>query len=366
MQSATARSPISEPWGGGTAWIGPTSDGASALGRLKRLLLGFRHDLKLYNLAKQNAYDLVIVKDKFVAVLLALLIQSRLHIPFVYWLSFPFPEATAYKARSRRWPRRAVDMLRSRFMYFVLYRIVSRRARHVFVQSRWMKEDLSAKGILQQRMTAVPMGVSLERIALVRGRRDSCNHPRAIYIGALNEARRIDFLLRAFARVLQHIPRAELYIVGAAHDPRDERKLHDLTRTLGMASSVHFTGQLPIDQAWELVSKSLIGVSPIPPTPEFFPSSPTKLVEYLALARAVVANDLPEQNFVIRESGGGRCVPYQETAFADAMAELLSDPALVMRMGCSGRTWVAQHRSYALISELVERALIDNSGGRSR
>ncbi len=38
-------------------------------------------------------------------------------------------------------------------------------------------------------------------------------------------------------------------------------------------------------------------------------ASPTKLVEYMAMGKAVVANDHPEQKRVIEESGAGYCVP---------------------------------------------------------
>jgi hypothetical protein len=38
------------------------------------------------------------------------------------------------------------------------------------------------------------------------------------------------------------------------------------------------------------------------------PASPTKLVEYMALGKAVVANDHPDQRMVLEQSGAGICV----------------------------------------------------------
>ena len=46
----------------------------------------------------------------------------------------------------------------------------------------------------------------------------------------------------------------------------------------------------------------------------------------MALGKAVVANDHPEQRRVIEESGAGICVPYAEQPFAAAIVRLLEDP----------------------------------------
>lgn len=356
LQSSSATAPFEEPWGGGIAWIAATCDGSTMEGRSRRLLRALSHDFRILALSRRKRYDLVIVKDKFAAVLVASLASRWYGVPFAYWLSFPFPESTAYKAESHPWPRRFLDRLRARLMALVLYRLVPRYARHIFVQSTWMKEQLSAKGIDPTQMTAVPMGVPLERVT-VHDDVTSAEAPSAIYVGALNKARRIEFLLRAFDRVLERVPQAILYVVGSAHDPDDERRLRELAGRLGIDHAVRFVDFVPTDEAWCLVRQALIGVSPIPPTPEFLPSSPTKVVEYLALERAVVANDLPDQALVLESSGAGRCVPYCEAAFADAMTELLQHPHQTLELGRRGRPWVERHRSYAHIADLVERTL---------
>lgn len=352
-----------DTWGRGTVWIGPTATGSGLVAGLRRLLLGFRHDLRLYGLARRERYDLVIVKDKFLAVLVAMVIQRRLGVPFIYWLSFPFPESVAYKARQHRQPLRFLDVVRARLMAWVLYRWVPAHARHVMVQSRWMQADLVGKGIPEALMTAVPMGVSMEATSAVTARRATCSPQRVVYIGALNRARRLDFLLRAFKDVVQRFPDAELCFVGAASHARDEQALHDLAEELGIGSNVSFMGQRDPEDTWDVVRSALIGVSPIPPTPEFLPSSPTKLVEYMALERAVVANDIPDQKLVVESSGAGRCVAYREADFSAAMIALLEDPERALELGRRGRAWVEQHRSYAAIAELTHRMLVSSAGG---
>ena len=105
-------------------------------------------------------------------------------------------------------------------------------------------------------------------------------------------------------------------------------------------------------------------VSPFFPTPVLQSASPTKLVEYLALGKPVVANDHPEQRRVIEESGGGICVPYAETAFASAIVHLLQNPAQAREMGERGRLYVRTHRAYPVIADAVEQRLLAIVEGR--
>ena len=99
--------------------------------------------------------------------------------------------------------------------------------------------------------------------------------------------------------------------------------------------------------------------SPFYPTPVLRSTSPTKLVEYLALGKAVVANDHPEQRRVIEESGAGLCVPYDEERFADAIVTLLEDPDARRSMGERGRRYALERRSYGVIADVVERRMLE-------
>jgi glycosyltransferase involved in cell wall biosynthesis len=123
---------------------------------------------------------------------------------------------------------------------------------------------------------------------------------------------------------------------------------------LGLTSSVVFVGQLPQAEALRYVQEADVCASPIYPTPILRVGSPTKLVEYMAMAKAVVANDHPDQKRILEASGAGLCVPYEEQAFAAAVVQLLQDPVLARSMGERGRRWVLEHRAYRAIADAVE------------
>jgi glycosyltransferase involved in cell wall biosynthesis len=216
-------------------------------------------------------------------------------------------------------------------------------------------------------MTAVPMGVQADKFAVdvadpVR-RVLPVGVPCVLYLGTLDKVRRLDFLIRVFARVRGQMPSAQLFIVGRGEDPSDEVFLQEEVARLNLATSVVFVGQLPQQQALQYVREADVCASPFYPTPVLRSTSPTKLVEYLAMGKAVVANDHPEQRRVIEESRAGYCVPYEERPFADALVKLLQNPELAREMGQRGRRYAIEHRSYEVIADSVERRLLAVAAG---
>lgn len=126
---------------------------------------------------------------------------------------------------------------------------------------------------------------------------------------------------------------------------------------LGIAESVVFTGRVPRAEVPEYIAAAQVGLSPIPPIPLYWISSPTKLVETMGMARPVVANDIPEQRALLVASGGGRLVPYEEGAFAAAILELFNNPEAAQRMGRAGYNLVQRERTYQAMAQRLEDLL---------
>ena len=358
-------------WHNGSAWVGPTDLGDSLLSRIRKHMLGIAHDLRVFGLIRKGDYDVVVVKDKFVSGLVALLAARLRGSRFVFWLSYPFAES--YLSRARDGTSRYPFLYRvwGGFFWLALYRVLLPAADHVFVQSEQMRRDVAANGIDPNKMTAVPMGV---RAAMASS--PASEQPRALipadekcflYVGTLTRVRRLDFLVRVLAAVRRSIPQAKLYFVGSGDDPRDEQLLREETARLGLDGAVVLVGQKTHEEAMRYVREADVCVSPFFPTPILNSTSPTKLVEYMALGRPVVGNDHPEQSLVIGESGAGYCVPWSEEAFAQAIVRLLEAPEAARSMGERGRQYVLEHRSYEAISTLVEAELLKLArAGRQR
>ena len=359
MQSANSCClPYQTEWMGCKLRIAAMFAGKSRVQRLLKHLSGGFNDLYVFGMALRNKYDFIQVKDKFVSALLAILAARMTNTPFIYWLSFPFPEASLYRVAegTARYP--TMYRVRGHFYKYILYKIILPASVHVFVQSEQMKRDIQQEGISPEKMTAVPMGVDLQRIEypfsgdLPDKRSDE---KWLVYLGTLVKTRRIDFLVRVLAIVLKHHPEAVLYLVGAGDDDSDEFLIRKQAEALNVDNRVRMTGFLPMNRAWGFVSQADVCLSPFYPTPILNSTSPTKLIEYMALAKPVVANDHPEQRLVIQQSAAGVCVAYDENAFADAIEGLLDDPEKAEKMGRDGRQYIEENRSYTVIADRVDK-----------
>ncbi len=368
------------PWGGGTVWVTPVDRRPSLYSRIRKHVMGVWHDARLFALLRSGRYDLIEVKDKFLSGLLALGAARWYRRKFVFWLSYPFPEHYLSRARDGTAPYPLLYRLRGTAFAVLLYRILLPAADHVFVQSEQMRRDVHEHGIPLDKMTAVPMGVRITRApvadtldtgasphqaefavgahTLPLRRRIPPEHASFLYLGSLGRERRIDFLLRVLQRVRRQAADAKLYLVGKAEYAAEEQFLVEEARRLGVQDAVVFTGQLPQAEALEYVREADVCVSPFYTTPILNSTSPTKLVEYMLMGKAVVANEHPEQQLVIEESGAGYCVAYDEEAFAQAILALLRAPELAREMGERGRRYVLERRSYEVIANQVERQLL--------
>jgi glycosyltransferase involved in cell wall biosynthesis len=238
----------------------------------------------------------------------------------------------------------------------LLYKFILRRADHAFVQSEQMKRDLVDYGVSADKMTPVPMGVDLKTFdGFVRSPFvDPSRGPVIAYLGTLAGERRIDFLVRCLAFVLQQQPAAHLWLIGDGERPGDVDNIRREAERLRISDRVWISGFKPQKEALSLVAQATVCASPFFPTPILNSTSPTKLVEYMALGQPVVANDHPEQRLVLEQSGAGYCVPYDERAFAEAILRIIADPELAREMGIKGRRFVEQHRTYELLADRLE------------
>jgi len=332
------------------------------LSRLRKNCYDIFHDFKMFRVLRKSKYNLVLIKDKFISALIAIVASKLFKLKFIYWLSYPFPEDFLYQVNVgiARYP--FLYWLRGHFLKFMLYRIILPFSDHVFVQTEQMQKHIVEHGITKEKMTPVPMGVSTKEIPFFGYQ---SNHNRAdkekavVYLGTLFRGRKLDFLIRVFEKVLRKERNAKLYLVGGGIDPLDDQIVRDEVGRFGIDDAVTITGLLHQQEAWEYAKHATVCVSPIYPAPILDCGSPTKLIEYMAMGKAVVANDHPEQGLVISESKAGICVPYDEYEFAEAILRLFNSPEEARQMGLRGREYVEKHRSYEEIADSVETKLLE-------
>jgi glycosyltransferase involved in cell wall biosynthesis len=330
--------------------------------RLKKNLQDILNDLNIFRLLAKKHYDFILIRDKFLPTIYSIIASKFNRAKFIFWLSFPFPEVDFYKIENRTARYPFIYLLRGHFRKFVLYKIIFRYADHIFVQTSYMKEFIHKEyGMAKKKMTPVPMGVDFDRVPYFGHKISSDNSGEKksiIYLGTLVKTRKLDFLIRVFNIVKKRIPNSVLYLVGGGVDESDEDFLLSEIEKFDLNESVVITGMLPQLEAWQYVKKAHVCVSPIFPSLILNCGSPTKLIEYMAMGKAVVVNDHPEQREIIQKSLAGICVPWDENEFADAIIKLLNDPESCRRKGVLGYEYVLKYRSYDSLADIVDNKLL--------
>lgn len=347
-------------WRGSRVWVGANCERTGVFSILKSHALELMNCAKMFRLLKDNSYDFVQVKDKFLCGIMAVIAAKLYHRKLIYWSSWPYPEESLYTASSSKGFTKWYYHVRGLVEQYLLYKVILGRAKHIFVQSEQMRIEMNRMGIDMNKMTPVPMGVSLEDIPYDEAGQNTLAQPTdrkiVAYLGTLSRSRRMDFLIRAFSFVNRKLPESELLLIGGSDDPKDIEQLKNEAVLYGVEGKVIITGFMPIREAWGEFMKADVGVAPLYPTPILNMCSPTKLVEYMAMGKATVASDHPDQSRVISESGAGICVGYDEEQFAVAILSILSDPNVAKEMGKKGRCYVTANRNYDIIAANLERS----------
>lgn len=334
-------------WPGGALQLAGNFGGAA-----NSLLAPFFDSLGVARAWQAARPDCIQVRDKILVAVLARLLAALLQIPFVYWMSFPIVEGYAVHARCGKVRFVALHWLRAWITHALLYRLVLPGARLIFVQSAAMADTLAARGLARTRLIPVPMGVDLELTARVTPAADPrlADRQIVVYLGSIARARASTFLLDLAAALDR--PDVLLVIAGDAPSPAEAAWFRAELSSRQLGDKVLFTGWLAHADALGYVACAAVGIAPIPRGELFDVSSPTKLVEYLALGVPAVASDIPDQRLVLEQSGAGHCVPMTVPAFRAAIVQLLDDPGRAAR-GARGQAWVRAHRGYDVIGRTV-------------
>lgn len=318
------------------------------------------HNLSVLVRCDAQKYDAIQVRDMPVAAFFGVVVAAAKRLPFFYWMSFPQSEGQIARAVARgpsAGLRYWFPLVQGLVGQWLLYKIVLPRATHVFVQSEQMLRDLGAKGVSPDKMTAVPMGVDLERAApeaIVPADDARLAGKRVlIHLGSLDRSRKIEMLFEMVKLVHQQEPNVLLVLAGDVDDVEHRRWLQQEAARAGVADLVVWTGWLPTASAWRYLRAAELGLSPIPRGALLDCASPTKLIEYLAFGLPAIVNDNPDQRQVVLDGDCGACVPWHAAAFCDAALAILADPARARSMGSSGRAYVARHRGYDSIARTL-------------
>jgi len=213
----------------------------------------------------------------------------------------------------------------------------------VVVVSDVLKEQLAEHGIPAEKVLVNPNGVDVDRLAPLREGtaaqwRERCGLPEAPtvgFIGTFGLWHGVLLLPDMIERVAAAKPDVRWVLIGdGRHYDQVKREISER----GLADRAEMPGLVPHERAVELLAACDVCVSPHVPNPDgsrFF-GSPTKLFEYMGLAKPIVASDLEQIGEVLdHERTALLCPPGDAEAAAAGVVRLLDDKKLSARLGAA-------------------------------
>ncbi len=231
------------------------------------------------------------------------------------WLPGPVRAASAALVRRiERWAERHLTLLLAEYGY-----------RERFAQDH----------------VVVPNTVPVPETVPVPGR------DRVVYLGSITLERGAEEVVET-GRLLRERTRGQVttHVLGTAHGPAAE-----VVRAAHERGDIRWHGFVPNDQAREMLTGALAGLSLLRDLPNYRHSMPTKVLEYMAHGVPVVSTPLPLAREVVTTAGSGVLVPFADAAAAaSAVLALRDEPARATELARAGHRAARERYDWAAVS----------------
>jgi glycosyltransferase involved in cell wall biosynthesis len=226
----------------------------------------------------------------------------------------------------------------------------------VVVVSRAMRAELIVRGVDSNRVLVNPNAVDPERYSpavdgsAIRRRYRLEQHTVLGFISTFQVWHGAVVLARAFAALLTDHPgyrdSVRLLMIGSGAEAEQAKRV---IVAAGFGDAVHFTGLVEQEDGPAHLAACDILVSPHVPNADGTPffGSPTKLFEYMAMGKGIVASDLDQIGEVLRHGETAWLVPPGDaTALSAGLDRLVRDAELRRTLGAAARLDVLAHHTW--------------------
>jgi glycosyltransferase involved in cell wall biosynthesis len=208
-------------------------------------------------------------------------------------------------------------------------RLSIRAASHVVIVNEALRDRLLERGVQPDRITVVPNSPSLARFdpAAAPARPFMADGVlRLVYAGALTPVYELDVAIDAVARLLASRPELDVRfeIFGRGDS---EPALRERVATAGLGDRISFRGRVPFEEVPGVLAAADIGLAPTRLDSYTRYSLSTKVFEYGAMRRPVVATRLPLVERTFGDDTVWTYDPGDADDLARAIAAIVDDPA---------------------------------------
>jgi glycosyltransferase involved in cell wall biosynthesis len=231
--------------------------------------------------------------------------------------------------------------------------------RYVII-SEAIGKEAQAAGLDPTRFVRIRNGVDARRFS-PSGRSGFASRLTVLFVGRLDEQKRVTLLVRSFAKVVAEVPEARLAIAGSGPCLDECRAL---AGALGISGVIDFLGPRADVEALQREASVFV----LPSVSEGLPNA---LLEALACGTPCVATDIPGTRDVVVHEKEALLVPVDDVdALAGAIVRLFRDRELARRLAAAGRDRIESEfdvervteQYAALFSELAEKPRVHASG----
>jgi glycosyltransferase involved in cell wall biosynthesis len=219
------------------------------------------------------------------------------------------------------------------------------------------------KGQLNKRtkILHLPMTVELDRFDPSRkyDRIENLDAPYIAFVGSMDDAKDgVNLLIEAFALISNEFPDYKLALFGFW--AYDTAKHQQRIKQLGIQDKVVYSKPIGSDRIVNLIMNAEVLVLPRPDSYQATGGFPTKLGEYLATSKPVIATRVGEiQNYLRHEESAFLIEPGSVESLVSALQEILTNPAKASKIGQGGRKVAESHFCSNIQSERLHQFLIN-------
>lgn len=242
----------------------------------------------------------------------------------------------------------------------IFEKLSSKWATHIIsTNESYKKMVMERSAIPGDRITVVRNGPNLSLVKPVPPDPELRNRASTIlgYVGVMGQQDGVDYFIRAMQILINELGHTDVLaiIIGRGEAVPDLKKL---TAELGLEKHVEFAGRASDEDLLKILSTADICVDPDPYNPFNDRSTMIKMMEYMALAKPIVAFDLTEHRATAQDAAL-YATGNDEREFAANIAKLIADPELRQSMGDFGlqrmRSKLAWHHQEQNLLDVYEK-----------
>jgi glycosyltransferase involved in cell wall biosynthesis len=207
----------------------------------------------------------------------------------------------------------------------------------VIVANELTREFVTSLGVSREQVQLLPSPVDLVPFEpRVMGLPDA-TPMKLLHLGNLSSAQDLGTLLEAMQIALQTVD-VRLTVVGPPH-PEHQARLEEQVAALKLTGKVDFQPPVPHDDLHKVLATSDVGLLTLSDVERNsrVGSPLSRLGEYLAAGRPVIAADVAAARAVLPDDGVVLYRPQDKHSLADAICTLASEPERRIKLGAAAR-----------------------------